>query len=140
MTREEINQFLARRQEAWKQRDIEALTLGHSEDCVLESPLAGKVTGRTAIEKVYRGFIGSFPDLSLDGTDFIIDDDRVAQVSTLRGTDKGGFMGRPPTGKRFSFPVVFVLRLKDGLIVEERRVYDFTGMLTQVGVLKVRPL
>jgi predicted ester cyclase len=106
---------------------------------VLESPIAGKVTGRAAIEKVYRGFIGSFPDLTFDRTDFIIDNDRVVQVSTLSGTDKGGFMDRPPTGKRFSFPLAFIFRLKDGLIVEEQRVYDFTSMLMQVGVLKVKP-
>ena len=27
----------------------------------------------------------------------------------------------------------------DGQIVQERRVYDFTGMLVQIGVLKARP-
>ena len=28
---------------------------------------------------------------------------------------------------------------KDGLIAHERRVYDFTGMLVQIGLLKTRP-
>ena len=40
-------------------------------------------------------------------------------------------MGLPPTGKRFGFPVVFLFTLKDGLIAHERRVYDFTGMLSR---------
>ena len=40
--------------------------LAHTEDCVLESPLAGKVTGRAAIENVYRAFLTSFPDLTID--------------------------------------------------------------------------
>ena len=30
-------------------------------------------------------------------------------------------------------------RLDDGLIAEERRIYDFTGLLMQVGVLKGKP-
>ena len=32
-----------------------------------------------------------------------------------------------------------VLTFRDGLITEERRIYDFTGMLVQVGVLKAKP-
>jgi steroid delta-isomerase-like uncharacterized protein len=140
MTRDAINAFVARRQEAWKRHDVEALTRDHSEDCVVESPLAGHVKGRAAIEMVYRGLLSSFPDLALDRTDFVIDDDRVVQISTMTGTSKGGFMGLPPTGRKISVPLVLILRLKDGLIVEERRVYDFTGMLVQAGVLKAKPL
>jgi hypothetical protein len=34
---------------------------------------------------------------------------------------------------------VFFYELRDGLIVRERRVYDFTGVLVQVGLLKAKP-
>jgi steroid delta-isomerase-like uncharacterized protein len=141
MTRNEIEKFVARRQESWKQRDIDALSRDHAEDCVLETPFAGgKVKGRAAIEKVYRGFLSAFPDVAFDHIDHLIDGDRVAQIATLTGTNKGGFMDLPPTGKRVSFPLVLVFRLKDGLIVEEQRIYDFTGVLLQAGVLKAKPL
>jgi steroid delta-isomerase-like uncharacterized protein len=140
MTRDEIDTFMARRQESWKRHDVEALTLDHSEDCVVESPLAGQVKGRAAIESVYRGLVSSFPDLALDRTDVVIDDNRVVQISTMTGTNKGGFMGLPPTGRKISFPLVVIFTLKDGLIVDERRIYDFTGMLVQAGVLKAKPL
>ncbi len=30
--------------------------------------------------------------------------------------------------------------LKDGKVVHERRIYDFTGMLIQIGVLKAKPV
>jgi hypothetical protein len=36
--------------------------------------------------------------------------------------------------------MVFVYELKDGKIVHERRIYDFTGLLIQIGVLKVKPI
>ena len=140
MTREEIDRFCAKRLDALARRDVAELAREHAEDCVFESPLAGTVTGRTAIEKVYRELFSSFPDLTLDHIDFIIDDDRVVQISTVSGTDKGGFMNLPPTGKRFSFPLVFIYRLKNGLIVHYQAVYDFTGWLMQVGVLKAKPL
>jgi hypothetical protein len=34
--------------------------------------------------------------------------------------------------------MAFVYRLKDRKIVYEWRIYDFTGLLVQIGVLKVR--
>ena len=48
-------------------------------------------------------------------------------------------MGLPATGRQFKFPVVAVFTLEGGLIVHERRIYDFTGLLTQIGVLKAKP-
>ena len=48
-------------------------------------------------------------------------------------------MGLPPTGRAFRFLAAFVFILRDGRIVEERRVYDFTGLLIQIGVLKAKP-
>ncbi len=45
----------------------------------------------------------------------------------------------PPSGKPTSIPIIMVARIDNGEIVHERRVYDFTGMLVQIGVLKARP-
>jgi hypothetical protein len=36
-------------------------------------------------------------------------------------------------------PAVFFYQLEHGKIVRERRVYDFTGLLLQIGVLKAKP-
>jgi steroid delta-isomerase-like uncharacterized protein len=140
MTRDETLKFMERRLEAMKQRDIDALASDHAEDCVFESPLAGTFKGRAGIEKFYRELWSSFPDFAWEATDFIVDGDRVVQISKASGTDKGGFMNLPPTGKRFAFPMVLIYRLKNGLIVHQQSVYDFTGWLMQVGVLKARPL
>jgi hypothetical protein len=60
-------------------------------------------------------------------------------VLTLSGTDTGGLMGMSPSGKPALLPMVVVCRVADGYITHERRIYDFTGMLVQVGVLKARP-
>lgn len=140
MTRAEAQQFFDRRLDAWRRRDVDALTLGHAEDCVLESPLAGQVRGRAAIENVYRGFLASFPDFALEDPEIVVENSHVVQIVTMSGTNTGGFMGLPPTGKRFKFPVVVICKFENGLIVHERRIYDFTGMLTQIGVLKAKPV
>lgn len=140
MTRDETQRFFDRRLDAWRNRDIEALTLDHTEDCVLESPLAGIVTGRAAIENVNRGFLVSFPDFNLENPDLIVEDSRVVQMVTMSGTNTGGFMGLPPTGKRFNLPVVVICTFRDGKIAHERRIYDFTGFLVEIGVLKAKPV
>ena len=141
MTREEIVNLFNQRHDAYARLDAEALAGDHAEDCVLESPAAGgTISGREAIAKVYRAWFGGFPDVTVDWNDLLIDGDRVVQTATMSGTDTGGFMGLPPTGKRFGFPIVYMFTLQDGLIAHERRVYDFTGMLIQIGLLKAKPV
>jgi steroid delta-isomerase-like uncharacterized protein len=139
MTRDETQRFFDRRVDAWRQRDIDALGLMHTEDGVVESPFAGSVTGRAAIENAYRAFWNSFPDAAIEQSDLVVDGNRAVQIVTLSGTNTGGFTGMTPTGRRFTFPAVLICTMRDGCIAHEKRVYDFTGLLTQIGVLKAKP-
>ena len=140
MTRAEAQEFFDLRADAWRRHDVDALVRGHTDDCVLESPIAGKVIGRASIENVYRSFIMSFPDLTIDNPELVIDGDRAVQVVTFSGTNTGGFMGMAPTGKRFSFAAVLLCTMRGGQIAHERRIYDFTGFLLEIGVLKAKPI
>ena len=140
MTREEITVFFARRQGALARRDAVALAADHAEDCVLESPWAGTVKGRAAIEQMHRLWFSAFPDVTFHDEELLIDGNRVAQIATVEGTDIGGFMGLPATGKPFRFPLVFLCTLNEQQIVHERRIYDFTGMMVQIGMLKAKPV
>src|SRR5918996_361796 len=122
MTRDDAQQFFDRRVAAWRRRDVEALMLAHTDDCVLESPIAGKVTGRAAIENVYRAFVTSFRDMTIENPVLIVDGDRAVQTVTFSGTNTGGFMGMAPTGRRFSFAAVLICTLRGGQIAHERRI------------------
>ncbi len=142
MTRQDVEAVFAHRQYALARRDAVALASLFSEDGVLESPTAGgTVYGRRAIEDVYRAWFTAFPDVAFAADEpLLIDGDRVAQRLMTTGTDTGGFMGLPPTGKAFRVPLVILCTLAGNQIVHERRIYDFTGMLIQIGVLKARPV
>lgn len=140
MTRDAIIQLFARREEAWKRLDPVALAADHAEDGIFESPMAGLVTGRAEIERVYRTWCTAFPDFRRQQDLLLIEDDRAAEFGVTFGTDTGGFMGLPPTGKAIQVSLALLYLFGDGQIVRFRSVYDFTGLLVQVGILKARPV
>jgi len=139
MTREQMVAFFKRRQEAYEDLDAVALAADYTEHAVIESPSAGVHTGREAAERAFRVVFGAFLDMTMTEDDLIIDGDRAASVLSIEGTHIGEFLGLEPTGKRFTMSAVFFYEIKDGRIVRERRVYDFTGLLVQIGVLKAKP-
>jgi steroid delta-isomerase-like uncharacterized protein len=139
MTRDEILALFARREAAWRNRDAAALAADHHPLGVVVSPTGGVLEGREAIEHVYQVWLTAFPDLICAHEDLIIDDDRVAALLRVAGTHGGEFFGVPPTGRRMEISAVFLYRFENGLIVHERRILDFTGVLVQVGVLRAKP-
>jgi len=139
MTREEMLAFCDRRLEAWRRRDPAALAADHAERGTVVSPIYSKVVGRAAIQRSYESLFGSFPDWTMDKETPLIDADRVAVPFTARATHSGRFMGLDGTGRRCEIHGVLLMEMQDGLIAHERRVYDFTGLLIQLGVLRSKP-
>jgi uncharacterized protein (TIGR02246 family) len=139
MTRDEIFALFGRREAAWRAHDAASLAADHHPDGVVVSPTGGVLEGREAIEHIYRVWLTAFPDLIFLHEDVIVDDDRVAALCRVAGTHGGEFFGVAPTGRRLEIPAVFVYRFEHGLIMHERRILDFTGVLVQVGVLRAKP-
>jgi steroid delta-isomerase-like uncharacterized protein len=139
MTPKEISEFIDRRNEAWNRHDFDALTANHSEDAEVESPLAGSVKGRGAIRAIYNSWFSSFPDVEYYPEHLLIDGNRAVQFVRMIGTQKGEFCGLAPTGKRFDVRCAFLFFFEDGKIVREIRVYDFTSVLLQLGVMRAKP-
>jgi steroid delta-isomerase-like uncharacterized protein len=89
----------------------------------------------------YKAFIvylrTAFPDLNFTIGEEAVEDNIVATVFRLRGTQKGEYMGIPAAGKQMDLPGVDVFRLKDGKIQEIRIFYDTLGLMQQLGVSTV---
>jgi len=136
MTRAEVAAFFAGRQVHWNAHDARTLASGHAEHGVVKSPMHGTREGREAIEDSYDALFSMFPDWRFVGDELLIDGDRVAQVFTAEATHVGEFMGLRGTNRRFRIQGVRMYEMQDGLIRTERRLYDFTGLLIQVGVLR----
>jgi uncharacterized protein (TIGR02246 family) len=139
MTREDIFALFARREAAWRERDAAALARDHAPDGVVVSPTGGVLEGRVEIERIYRVWFVAFPDLTFTTEDLLVDDDRAALLCRVTGSHAGEFFGMAPTGRRIEVSGAFIYRFENGLIVHERRILDFTGLLIQVGVLRAKP-
>jgi steroid delta-isomerase-like uncharacterized protein len=138
MTRDEAIDFFKRREDAFNRHDVAALSSNHTTDGVVRSPLFPMVKGIEAIERSYRSLFSVFPDWRITFDALIADDGRIAQPFTARATHSGELMGLPGSGRRFEIHGALIHRMEDGLIADERRIYDFTALLMQLGILKVK--
>jgi steroid delta-isomerase-like uncharacterized protein len=140
MTRAEVMAFFDRRQIAHDNLDAATLAADYADDCIVDSPIGGTHSGRAAVQTVLQAVFAAFLDMKTRTESLVIDGNQVAQALSIEGTNMGGFLGLSPSGKPFRLDAVFLYELKDRQIVRERRIYDFTGMLTQIGVLKTKPV
>jgi steroid delta-isomerase-like uncharacterized protein len=139
MTHDEIHEFFATQQRHWQALDAAALAAGHTPDGTIISPIFRTVRGAEQIGASYRGLFEIFPDWDYRAGTLLIDDSRVAESFTASATHRGEFLGLPGSGKRFTIEGVRLFEMRDGRIAHERRYYDFTGLLMQLGVLRGKP-
>jgi steroid delta-isomerase-like uncharacterized protein len=139
MDHEQIREFFAQQQQHWRDRDAAALADGHAADGTIISPIFRTVTGRDEIVASYRSVFEIFPDWDYRAEHLLVDGSRVAESFTVSATHRGEFMGIPGTGRRFTIDGVRLFTMRDGRIGYERRYYDFTGMLIQLGVIRGKP-
>lgn len=134
-----IASMLAAREQAWAARDVATITGQHADDCVMDSHLAGRISGTPAVAEVYGNWFKAFPDSRITSEEVVVDGARVAELATMSGTDTGGFLGLAPTRKPFKLRSAWLYTLRDSHFVHVRPIYDFTGMLVQIGLMKAKP-
>ena len=140
VARDELKAIVERFTETWQRRDPTGLAQHHAPDGVAESPMYATLRGRKAIEDAYRAFFTSFPDATIDVENIIVDPPYVVVFTTVTATHQNDFFGLPGTNRHVDFRMSRLMKMNDhGLIEHERRIYDFTGLLMQVGLLKARP-
>ena len=95
----------------------------------------GVPSGREGVKQLTAMFRSVFPDFKATIDDMIAEGDKVVIRQTWTGTQKGEFMGIPPTGKRVSFGVIDIIRITDGKFVEHWGQMDSMGMMQQLGAI-----
>src|SRR5207244_12258548 len=77
----------------------------------------------------------AFPDLSVTIDEMVVDGDRVATRTTIRGTHKEDLMGIAATGRAVDVIGVDITHLQDGQAIERWGGIDMFGLLRQLGAL-----
>ena len=140
MTRAELQEIAERYVAMWTRRDPAAIAQHHAPDGVAESPMYATLRGRKAIEDASRAFFTSFPDATQEVDAITIDPPHIAIFTTVNATHTNDFFGLPGTNRHIEFRNARLMKVNDaGLIAHERRIYDFTGVLVQLGVLRAKP-
>jgi steroid delta-isomerase-like uncharacterized protein len=130
-----MERFFARHLQAWHDRDVEALASHHAPDSIVESLAHGLLTTPSAIRQVYATWFEAFPDLTVDVEDLLIDGVRGAVIFTCTG-----HTSRPDaSSRRIEIRGVFAFTVREGRIIREKRIYDSTALLMQLGLVKDTP-
>ena len=77
-----------------------------------------------------------FPDYRMEVVDQIAEGDMVTTRCNMRGTQQAEFMGTPGTGQTFEVLLVNIMRIRDGLIVDEWDEFDTLSFLAQLGIVE----
>jgi steroid delta-isomerase-like uncharacterized protein len=141
MTSDEIRGLLDDFVQAWQRQDVKALGACYAEDCVVVSPIFHTLNGRGQVEQSFKDLFRAFENQTLRVDDIVIScgpPDRAVLVCTLQPKHVGEIFGMPPSGKRIDRTIAYVQSIADRRITRETRIYDFTSMLMQLGVLRVK--
>ena len=126
----------------WNKGDFSVLDTLISPDAVDHSTVGGKPKmekGSASFRAIVSMFRSAMPDIQLTIDDEVYAGDKVVHRWHLVGTDTGGVMGMPPSGKQLTFSGTTIVRMADGKIVERWANVDELGLLQQLGVVPPPP-
>ena len=95
----------------------------------------GIPTGREGLKQLITILHSAFPDFNAKVEDIIAADDKVVIRMTWQGTQKGEFIGMPPSNKSMTINVFDILRVMDGKVVEHWGLFDSMSMMQQLGAI-----
>ena len=87
---------------------------------------------REGARQVFAMMFAAFPDLHVTIRQMIAEGDRVATHKTFHGTQRGPFMGIPPTGREVTFDVIDIGTVRDGQMTEHWMVGDMLSVMQQL--------
>lgn len=104
-----------------------------SPDFMASAPFLPAAVPLAAWKEIGAGLKAAFPDMQHPITDWFTDGKKVAVSGMAIGTNKGSFMGNPPTGNKIKFPFTAIFELTNNLKIKSLNVrYDQKTMETQL--------
>jgi steroid delta-isomerase-like uncharacterized protein len=121
--------------EAFNQGNLASIEELLAIDSITHLPAWGMPGNRTGLKQLIASFRLAFPDLHCTIEDEIGEGNKFAALWTLRGTNKGPFLGNQPTGRKIVAKGITFARTENGRIIENWILIDQMGMLQQLGII-----
>ncbi len=99
----------------------------------------GQVVGRDGLKASMSRHLLGFPDLYVTIDDIVAEGSKVGIWYTVEGTHRGEFEGILSTGNHVKWSGFDLLSIEAGKISEARFLFDFLGLLKQLGVTVAIP-
>ncbi len=111
----------------------EVLTDNYVRHCQAMPPDLQEIHGSEQLKIFVKDFLIAVPDITETIDLMFADSDKVAYITTMKGTQTGTMDGLPPSGKEFTCVNIIIQRLEDGKIAETWISWDNVAILTQLG-------
>ena len=137
-TKIERNKEVVRRdnEEIWNKGNFDLIDELYTSDFVHHFLPNGSVTiGLEEQRKHVRAHREAFPDWAEEIQQIVAEGDLVVTHFVSTGTNKGSFMGNPPTGKEVHVNEMSIVRIVDGKIAEQWLLPDLLSMNQQLGLI-----
>jgi len=140
MSREDVARVDSRSIAAWAKHDVEGVVAMLADKFVwTDVGLPEPMRSLDEVRAYVGGWIEAFPDLGLEQTNRVVDDDAVAGELVFTGTNNGplGVAGTrlPPTGRSVVGRGAYFARFEGDKVVEFHAYPDLAGMMMQLGMM-----
>jgi steroid delta-isomerase-like uncharacterized protein len=106
-----------------------------AENFVDHDPLPGTSPDREGIHDFVKQVRAAFPDIEMTADDILVEGDRLAVRSTVRGTHQGEFMGIPASSKKVEVSNYDFVRFENDQVVEHWGTIDSAALMEQIGAV-----
>ncbi len=121
--------------EAWNNGDFETFKELLAPDFVLYYPSRStKPLSQEETIEIGKMLQKAFPDINWSVEELIVTEDKVVFRLIERGTHEGEFQGIPATGNKHEMSAIWISRIENGKIVEQREDVDMLGLYQQLGM------
>jgi steroid delta-isomerase-like uncharacterized protein len=108
-------------------RDVDGIQRYVADTVRYSNPITGP-TDRQGMAEFHGALFTALPDIHYHVERTIAQGDTIVLECNVTGTNRGPFMGRPPTGRRAELPVVFVMNVSGDQVSEWRSYFDVATM------------
>jgi len=113
----------------------EVLSADYIRHCQAMSPEFQELHGTDIFKAFIADFLTAIPNCNDSILFLMAENDKVAYITNMTGTQTGPLGGLPASGKSFELINIIIHRFENGKIVESWVSWDNVAMLSQLGLL-----